>query len=102
MIKTNSPHAALPPEARRTLELARTVLAERLVGLLLFGSAVDGGLSVHSDVDLLALSNRPLDEPTRRRLAEGLLQVSGRVGNPEGRRPIELTVINLHEVRPWH
>lgn len=75
--------------------LVREVLGDELVGLYLFGSAVLGGLSPTSDLDLLAVSRRPTTHAERRRLVEGLLALSMRP------RYLELTIVVQSDVRPW-
>lgn len=75
--------------------LVREVLGDELVGLYLFGSAVLGGLSPTSDLDLLAVSRRPTTQAERRRLVERLLPLSMRP------RYLELTIVVQSDVRPW-
>lgn len=72
-----------------------------VVGIYLFGSAVTGGLRVQSDVDLLGIVNRNMTETTRKKLAGRLMKVSGKIGNTDAMRPLEVTVINLADVVPW-
>jgi predicted nucleotidyltransferase len=78
-----------------TLRVARDVLAEDLVGLYLFGSAVLGGLRPRSDLDLMAVSRRRTTRAEKRRLVSDLLAASLRP------RPIELTIVVEDEIRPW-
>lgn len=75
--------------------LLREVLGDDLVGAYLFGSAVFGGLRPPSDVDVLAVSERPTTRGEKRRLIERLLEVSRRP------RPLELTIVVRSDVRPW-
>lgn len=91
----------IPKEATRALEIILDLLGSDVVGVYLFGSAVVGGLRVNSDVDVLAVVNRGLSESTRRELIARLLSVSGRVGNADGLRPLEVTVVNRADVVPW-
>jgi predicted nucleotidyltransferase len=79
----------------RTVTLVQEVLGDELVGLYLFGSAVLGGLTPTSDLDLLAVSGRPTTAAERRGLADRLLALSKRP------RHLELTVVVQSEVRPW-
>ena len=76
-------------------ELVREVLGDELVGLYLFGSAVLGGLSPTSDLDLLAVTRRPTTAEERRGLVERLLALSKRP------RHLELTIVVQSDVRPW-
>ena len=55
----------------------------------------------NSDVDVLAVINHGLSEATRRTLADKLMLVSGKVGNTDSVRPLEVTVINHDDIVPW-
>ena len=79
----------------QTLAVVREVLGSDLVGVYLFGSAVLGGLTPTSDLDLLAVSRRPTTREQRRRLVERLLSLSMRP------RYLELTIVAEPEIRPW-
>lgn len=92
----------IPKEASDALDVARCVLGGSVVAVYLFGSAVTGGFRPQSDVDVLVIVDRCLSESTRHLLVEELMRVSGRVGNAEGRRPLELTVLCLSSIVPWH
>lgn len=78
-----------------------------VVGLYLFGSAVESGLRPHSDLDLLVLTRRSLTEVERREMVGLLLAISGWSGHaaefPDAtsRRPVELTSVVLVDDRPW-
>lgn len=82
-------------QLEQTVTLVQEVLGDELVGLYLFGSAVVGGLTPTSDVDLLAVSMRPTTDGERRRLVERLLVLSMRP------RYLELTIVVESDVRPW-
>ena len=86
-------------DERRQLEgitvLLDDVLGADLAGAFLFGSAVLGGLKPESDLDLLAVSERPTSPDEKRRLAAALLRASG---DP---RRLELTIVVRAAVRPW-
>ncbi|MET1546936.1 nucleotidyltransferase domain-containing protein, partial [Staphylococcus aureus] len=71
------------------------------VGVYLFGSAVNGGLRINSDVDVLVVVNHSLPQLTRKKLTERLMTISGKIGNTDSVRPLEVTVINRSEVVPW-
>jgi streptomycin 3"-adenylyltransferase len=79
----------------QAVALVQEVLGDELVGLYLFGSAVLGGLTPTSDLDLLAVSRRPTTPAQRRSLVEQLLALSMRP------RYLELTVVVQSDVRPW-
>ncbi|MGW3247385.1 aminoglycoside adenylyltransferase family protein [Streptomyces sp. NPDC001070] len=74
------------------------VLGPEAVGTYLHGSSVLGGLRPASDVDVLVVSRRRMDERERRALLGGLLGISG---SRNKARPVELTVAVQSEVRPW-
>ncbi|MER6407672.1 aminoglycoside adenylyltransferase family protein [Streptomyces viridosporus] len=83
---------------RETVGLVGDVLGSDALGTYLHGSAVLGGLRPASDVDVLVVSRRRMDEQQRRALLGGLLDISG-CGDTA--RPVELTVVVRSEVRPW-
>ncbi|RSZ29451.1 AadA family aminoglycoside 3''-O-nucleotidyltransferase [Variovorax beijingensis] len=97
--------ASLPPEIIPQLARARAVLAHHLAGTLqaihLFGSAVDGGLKPHSDIDLMVTVEAPLAAQVRHALMMDLLSVSGSPGADGPWRPLEVTVLVRDEVVPW-
>jgi predicted nucleotidyltransferase len=83
------------------VELLRRVLGGTLLGAYLYGSAVDGGLRPDSDLDLFGVTSRRLEAGTRRAIVHGLLPLSDREQRPTTWRPVELTLVVRHEVRPW-
>lgn len=85
-------------QLRETVGWAEGVLAGNLIGAYLHGSSVLGGLKPASDVDVLLVSRKSMDEQERRALLEGLLSISG---SGDTARPVELTVVVQSEVRPW-
>lgn len=97
--------AACPPDILAQVQQACGVLARHLAeglrGIHLFGSAVDGGLHPHSDIDLLATVDAPLPEATRRALMAELLTVSQEPSASGPWRPLEVTVVVRSEVVPW-
>lgn len=97
-------HPLVPSAIRAQVSAAVAALNEHLVGTLvgvhLFGSAVDGGLQPFSDIDLLVTVNAPPSAATRRALMSELLAVSSPPGSAE-RRALEVTVLALPEVVPW-
>jgi streptomycin 3"-adenylyltransferase len=78
--------------------LAGGVLGRDLIGAYLHGSSVLGGLRPASDLDVLLISQRSMDERERRALLGGLLGISG---SRNKARPVELTVVVQPEVQPW-
>lgn len=72
-----------------------------LLGVFLYGSAVDGGLRPDSDLDLFVVAARRLTQAEKRSLIEGLMPISGRETRPPSWRPLEVTVVAHADVRPW-
>ncbi|GHG99353.1 nucleotidyltransferase [Streptomyces lanatus] len=80
------------------MKLVDGVLGPAVIGTYLHGSAVLGGLRPASDLDVLVVSRRRMDERQRRTLLGRLLGMSG---SGDSLRPVELTVVVQSEVRPW-
>jgi predicted nucleotidyltransferase len=85
-------------QLEKVVWLTAEVLGDDLIGVYLHGSSVLFSLRPASDVDILALARRSLDESQRRALVAGILAVSGAA---VGARPVELTVVTQSEARPW-
>ncbi|MCI0385767.1 aminoglycoside adenylyltransferase family protein [Streptomyces sp. CNQ085] len=89
-------------QLQETVELVDTVLGPMAIGVYLHGSSVLGGLRPASDIDLLVLSRRTMNERERHALLGGLLGFSASTDSAdESRRPVELTVVVQSEIRPW-
>ncbi|WP_145950371.1 aminoglycoside adenylyltransferase family protein, partial [Paenibacillus sp. Y412MC10] len=58
-------------------------------------------LRINSDVDVLVVVNQSLTEGIRRKLTDRLMHISGKIGNSDSVRPLEVTVINHGDVVPW-
>jgi streptomycin 3"-adenylyltransferase len=72
-----------------------------VVGAYLLGSAVEGGLHPHSDLDALVVSERALSSEEKRKLVDRILPISWQQ-TPSGiDRGIELTVVVQSDVSPW-
>ncbi len=82
------------------LALVRRHLADDLLAVHLYGSAVAGGLKPGSDIDLLVTVSSPLSDTTRHALMLDLLTLSAWPAT-ERLRPLEVTVLTLNAVRPW-
>ncbi|HMO11470.1 MAG TPA: DUF4111 domain-containing protein [Actinotalea sp.] len=67
----------------------------------LHGSAVAGGLPPDSDLDVLAVVERPLRPAERTEVLSGVLRLSGRAAEHGPARPVELTVVVRSDVVPW-
>ncbi len=91
----------IPGEAARALQVIKASLGNAVVAVYLYGSAVSGGLRKESDVDVLVILDQPMSEYDRSDLAERLMAISGGIGNADGSRPLEVTVVSRAEVVPW-
>ena len=88
-----------PEQVREATNVLRSVLGTALLALYLHGSAVSGGLRPQSDIDLLAVIDRPMTDSQRRDLVSALLRTSGRHPNlPGGPRCLEVMVFLLSEI----
>ena len=84
------------------MRILREALGGSLVGAYLHGSAVRGELRPTSDLDILAIVDRPTTGDERRAIVDGLLQVSGRDAPRGPARPVELTLVQQGQLKPWH
>ena len=91
----------IPKQARQALKIVEELLGNSTVGVYLFGSAVNGGLRINSDVDVLVVVNHSLSEVIRKKLTDRLMLISGKIGNTDSMRPLEVTVINHSDIVPW-
>lgn len=91
----------IPKEAIQALKIVEELLDSKVVAVYLFGSAVIGGLRINSDVDVLVVANHSLPELTRRKLVDRLMLISGKIGNTDSVRSLEVTVVNFGDVVPW-
>jgi streptomycin 3"-adenylyltransferase len=82
------------------VELIRAVFGDAVTGVYLFGSAVHGGLRPSSDLDLLLVLDRPSKRDARRRLIDGLLDLS-RSADHLDRRHLEVTAVVSPDIKPW-
>lgn len=83
------------------LGLLERYFSESLIGVYLFGSALDGGLRPESDLDLLVCVNAPIGAEKRAALMSDLLTVSAWPGADSLLRPLEVTVVQEGAVCPW-
>ncbi|MDR3332571.1 MAG: nucleotidyltransferase domain-containing protein [Synergistaceae bacterium] len=88
-------------EALAALDAIQTLLGDSVIAAYLYGSAVSRGLRKDSDVDILAVTNRRLTDNNRTELASRLLTISGRAGNLQGIRPLEVTIVCINDITPW-
>ncbi|MEW2465117.1 aminoglycoside adenylyltransferase family protein [Streptomyces sp. NPDC046994] len=85
-------------QVQEIVELVGGVLGREVIGMYLHGSSVLGGLRPASDVDVLVVTRRRMNERDRRALLRRLIRISG---SPDKDRSIEVTVVVQSEVRPW-
>lgn len=88
----NITNEKIPKEAIQALKIVEGLLGSSVVGTYLFGSAVIGSLRINSDVDILVIVNHHLSEGTRKKLTDRLMLISGKIGNTDSVRPLEVTV----------
>lgn len=81
--------------------LMKECLKENLIALYLYGSAVESGLTVHSDIDLLLVINQSLSVDTRTQLMSGLLEISAYPLSSECYRALEVTAVTSSDIDPW-
>jgi streptomycin 3"-adenylyltransferase len=91
----------VPNEAIQALKIVKELLGRTVVAVYLFGSAVNGGLRINSDVDVLVVVNYSLPEITRMKLTDRLMLISGKMGNTDSVRPLEVTVMTQGNIVPW-
>ena len=85
----------------RALSHILQVLDTEVVGVYLFGSAVQGGLQPESDLDIFIVSKRPTTLSEKERLVHGFMIMSGK-RTPEGTwRRVEVTNVVHSDVNPW-
>lgn len=88
-------------QLRQALAVIELHLSGQIHAIHLFGSAVDGGLKPHSDIDLLVTVNAALSPAARASLMTDLLAVSGTLAGGRPLRPLEVTFVVKAEVVPW-
>jgi len=88
-------------QANAVLGVVGEVLDRDVMGVYLSGSAVLGGLSATSDIDLLGVTSGQMSAVQRRELLDGLLEISGERARRGPARSVELTIVLQGDVRPW-
>jgi predicted nucleotidyltransferase len=71
-------------QAWAATEVVHSLFRDALLAVYLHGSAVSGGLRPHSDIDLIAVIDRPMTKEQRKSLLSDLLRISGRHPAPAG------------------
>lgn len=80
-------------EVRTVADIVEHEFAGNLRGLILYGSAIHGGIRPESDIDLLAVVIDPTSLQVRESLTQALMRVSGRRAQAGPARPAEVTVV---------
>ncbi|TWI06266.1 streptomycin 3'-adenylyltransferase/aminoglycoside 6'-N-acetyltransferase-1b [Luteimonas cucumeris] len=93
--------AEISVQLSQALDVIERHLESTLLAVHLYGSALDGGLKPHSDIDLLVTVAARLDEAVRRALLVDLLEVSAPHGESRVLRALEVTVVVRSDVVPW-
>lgn len=102
MTPTAQPPDTIAAQTAGVLALLQRQLGEQLRGVHLYGSAVDGGLQPGSDIDLMVSVAAPLPPAVRNGLLQALLAHSAWPGSSTELRALEVTVVALPALRPWH
>nr|BCT98403.1 aminoglycoside resistance protein [uncultured bacterium] len=96
----------VPPSIASQVAQAQGIIERHLghhvVAIHLFGSAVEGGLHPYSDIDLLVTVAESPGKDVRRGLMIELLTASASPGSSMSLRPLEVTVLALEHITPWH
>ena len=100
-IKTDFVPLAITDQVAQACALLERHLASTLQAVHLYGSAVDGGLRPHSDIDLLVTVSAPPAEAVRQALLLDLLTVSAPPGTDRMLRALEVTAVAHPEIVPW-
>lgn len=76
-------------------------LGDNLIALYLYGSAVEDGLRLYSDIDLLVVTHQPLGIEERSSLMIELLDISAFPNSSKIYRALEVTIVVHSEINPW-
>lgn len=85
-------------QIHQTTTALTEILPVKMVGIYLYGSAVDGGLRPQSDLDFFVVVDATVSEEEKPRLVQALLQISGAIGNTAGLRYLEVTLVHQEEL----
>ena len=93
--------SSMAAQTERVLRLMREILGHDVLGAYEHGSAVLGGMQPTSDIDILVITGRLATPAEKRRLVEGLMELSAPFPPPGPERCVEVTVVAQAQVRPW-
>lgn len=86
-------------QVEETCKLLEDTLQNKLLSVILYGSAAIGGLNRYSDIDFLAVVDKSVLMEEKRHLINGLLDISAEIGDEKGKRYIELTIVNIENLQ---
>ncbi|WP_052097488.1 aminoglycoside adenylyltransferase family protein [Achromobacter sp. RTa] len=95
-----NPVPPIPIQAGQALAIMQHHLGDTLVACYLHGSALSGGLRPQSDVDVLAIVDRPLARTARGPLVRELMTISAYPARSGALRPLEVMVFCLRDLDP--
>lgn len=93
--------AEISAQLSRALDAIERHMAETMLAVHLYGSALDGGLKPCSDIDLLVTLATSIDEAARQALVLDLLGISAPPGKSRDLRALEVTVVVRDDIAPW-
>ncbi|QRK12923.1 DUF4111 domain-containing protein [Archangium violaceum] len=88
-------------QVSRVENMLTRLLGDDVIGMYLFGSAMNGGLRPKSDIDILLAVKQPIVGDRRVRLVEQLLALSGDPKRGDRVRPVEVTAVVIDDIKPW-
>lgn len=88
-------------QVKKIVSIIEYELDSKLVSLYLFGSAVDEGLKVNSDLDFLAITKSTIPDRKRVFITKQLMNNSREIGTTDKIRYVELTSVVLEDLHPW-
>lgn len=77
-------------------------LGDNVLAVYLYGSVVEDGLQLYSDIDFLVIIKQPLTLNERTSLMKGLLEISAYPQSSKRYRALEVTIVIYSEITPWN
>jgi streptomycin 3"-adenylyltransferase len=91
----------IPTEVVKIQNIVTSLLGNAVESVYLYGSATLGGLRKDSDVDVLVVIYCDISYDIRKVLTDELMKISGKIGNTDGMRYLELTIVKHNDIVPW-
>lgn len=88
-------------QVKSIISIIESELDSKLVSLYLFGSTVDEGLKINSDLDFLAITKNTIPDRKRVFITKQLMNNSREIGTTNKIRYVELTSVVLEDLHPW-